>query len=640
MTRFATESGSGASHSVELWEWSITEPAQFWRAVWDFAGIIGDPGDRPVHEAERFYDWRFLPDARLNIAENMIGARPHTHPDRPAVIEISESGHRNRSVSWLELNEMVHATAAAMRHAGVRSRSVVAGWLPNCLEAVVTMIASAALGATFTSASPDFGARAVLDRFAQTQPTLIVGTSSYHYKGTSFNCLNALTDVVDELDSVRAVWVVDYLSDGRALPSSDRFTTWHRALERHRGETVTLERFEFDHPLFVLYSSGTTGVPKAFVHRGGGVLLKTLSEHLLHCNLRPGDRFLYHATCGWMMWNWLVLGLASGTTIVLYDGNPGYPKHDRLFTIAADHGVNTMGVSAAYLHALMANGNHPGRDNDLSRVRTLLSTGSPLSPEAFEWVYASVGSDLHLASISGGTDLCGGLVTGDPTRPVHAGEIQGPALGMAIDIFDGDGQPTPPGVPGELVCTAPFPSMPLRLVGDTDHRRYQATYFERYPNVWHHGDWATKTINGGIKILGRSDTTINAGGVRIGTAELYRVLDRIPEVTSAVAVAQRTGFDDRIVLFVQLAENAILTDAFVDIIKSRIRAECSPRHVPTAVAHVSAIPVTRTGKIAEAAVTAAIHGRTIDNRDALSNPGALDDFMRWADQTTSQDAAG
>ncbi len=621
-----------AADTHELWQWSVDQPGAFWRAVWDWCGVIGDPGDALLADADDFWAWRFLPDAQVSFAENLLAERAGQADE--AIIEVPEEGsHRKqRTLSWTELREEVAATAAWMRSVGVESGDRVAAWMPHVAETVIAFLAANSIGAVFTSTSADFGADGVVDRFGQTSPKVLVAADGYRYGGKSFSCLDRLAEIVDRLPSVEQVLVVPALSDEPAIDHVPHAASWPAAIEPYRGSELRFERVPADHPLYILYSSGTTGKPKCIVHQSLGVLLKHLTEQALHCDIRPGDRVFYFTTCGWMMWNWLVSCLGSGATIILYDGNPAFPNAERMFDLADDHDVTLFGVSAKYLDASMKGGLRPIDTHQLSHVRSICSTGSPLSHEGFAWVYEAIKADVHLASMSGGTDLCGCLVAGDPTLPVVAGEIQRKNLGMKIEVFDDAGQPVGPNEKGELVCTLPFPSMPLEFWNDPDGARYRAAYFDRFrgpehpDGVWAHGDYASWTDRGGMIIYGRSDATLNSSGVRIGTAEIYRVVEQLDEVVEAIAIGQEWDNDTRIVLFVRLADGLELTNDLIARIKSDLRAKCSPRHVPALVHAVPDIPRTRSGKIVELAVTEVVHGRPVKNLEALANPEALEQF--------------
>ncbi len=604
-----------------LHEWSVADPGAFWSAAWDACGLVGEQGATAFVPGSTLPDTRFFPEARLNVVETFLAG---TGPGA-ALVEAGEDGRR-RTLSWDELRAQVAALASTLAATGVGPGHRVAAWLPNIPETIVTMLATAAVGATFSSTSPDFGTAGVLDRFGQVEPTVLVAADGYVYGGRANDCLPRLAEIRAGLPGLQRTIVVPYL--GADLPGG--VEAWPDVLAAHAGAALTFERYPFDHPWYVLYSSGTTGKPKAIVHRTGGVLLKHLVEHQFHCDVRAGDRVFYFTTAGWMMWNWLASGLASGATLVLYDGSPSYPP-SVLFDLADEQGVTLFGTSAKFIDALDRSGLDPKATHELTSVRTITSTGSPLVPEGFDYVYEHVKADVHLASISGGTDLCGCLVAGDPTSAVWRGEIQRPALGLAIDVVDERGTSLPPGEKGELICRTPFPSMPRGFWGDDDGSRYRAAYFERIPGAWHQGDFAAWTEHGGLVIHGRSDATLNPGGVRIGTAEIYRQVEQVPEVAEAIAVGQDHQGDTRIVLFVVLRENETLDDPLRDRIRRRIRDNTTPRHVPAKVVAVPEIPRTRSGKITELAVRAVIHGEEVRNVEALANPEALEHYRDLPD---------
>lgn len=622
-----------AGDSAGLWEWSVSEPGPFWRSVWDWAEVIGDPGERQIEEADDFWNWRFLPDATLNIAENLLAHRPGANNE--AIIERREDGFE-RETTWTQLRADTAAMAAWMRSVGVESGDRVAAWMPHVRETIVGFLAAASIGAVFTSTSSDFGVDGVVDRFGQTKPKVLIAADGYSYNGRSFSCLERLDEIVQQLDSVEHVLVVGVLDAAPDTSGVDRAMLWNAARESFDGATPEYAALPTDHPLFILYSSGTTGKPKCIVHRSGGLLLKMASEHQLHCDIGPGDTVFYFTTCGWMMWNWLVGCLGTGATIVVFDGSPAHPRPAALFDLADELDVTLFGVSAKYLDASMKQGLRPIDSHDLNNVRTICSTGSPLSHEGFAWVHEAVKADVHLASMSGGTDLCGCLVAGDPTMPVVAGEIQRKCFGMATDVFNDEGTPLGSGK-GELVCTVPFPSMPLEFWDDADGERYRTAYFDRFDGdqaehgiasrIWAHGDYASWTDRGGMVIHGRSDATLNSSGVRIGTAEIYRVVEQFDEITEAIAIGHEWENDTRIVLFVTLANGVDLSDGLIKNIKMALRSKCSPRHVPAIVKAVADIPRTRSGKIVELAVTEVIHGRPVKNLDALANPEALEFFV-------------
>jgi acetoacetyl-CoA synthetase len=609
--------------SVALHDWSVRNPGEFWQRMWTAADVVGDPGpvafdvgDGSVRGA------RFFPQSSVSYAENALAERAGAGDD--AIVAFTEAGDR-RSVTWQELRAEVAALAAAFVADGVQAGDRVAAYMPNVTETIVTFLAANAIGATFTSTSSDFGVAGVVDRFGQTAPTVLVAADGYRYGGKEFDCLPRIAEAVAQLPSVRRTVVVAVLSESPDITEIPSGVRWRDYVGPHAGAALTFTRLPGDHPVYILYSSGTTGKPKCITHRALGVLLMHLKEHQLHCDIRAGDRVLYFTTCGWMMWNWLVSVLASGATAVLFDGNPAHPSPSVLFDLAEQERLTLLGVSAKYIDSVAKAGVRPVDTHRLTALRTVCSTGSPLSDESFRWVYDAVQPDVHLASISGGTDLCGCFVGGDPTRSVFAGEIQGPALGMAVAVYDADGnEVTEPGHKGELVCTLPFPSVPVGFWGDDERgSKFAAAYFDRFPGVWAHGDFASWTERGGMVIHGRSDATLNAGGVRIGTAEIYAQVEQIANVVEAIAVGQEWDDDTRIVLFVRLVDGVLLTDALQAEIRSRLRANASPRHVPARIVQVTDVPRTRSNKISELAVADVVNGREVRNTEALANPECL-----------------
>lgn len=624
LTEFARRYAPGATDFERLHQWSIEDREEFWAAVWDYGGVVGDRGDRGSVRRTAMPGARFFPDATLNYARNLL----RRDDDSPAIIATAE-GVADRVLSWRDLRAQVAQVAAALRADGVGVGDRVGAWMPHVPETVVVLLAAASIGATFSSCSPDFGTLGVLDRFGQVEPTVLVAADGYRYGGRAFDVRDRLAGIVAGLPTVRRTVLVGNLDRSAVVPATTAWSDW--LAPHHAATEPDFVELPFDHPLYVLFSSGTTGAPKCIVHRAGGILLKHLAEHQLQCDVRAGDRVLYFTTAGWMMWNWLVGALASEATIVVADGSPFEPHPNRLFDVVDAHGVTLLGVGAKYLDALRKEGVRPRDDHDLGSLRTVCSTGSPLVAEGFEYVYDAIKPDVHLASISGGTDLCGCLVMGDPTRPVFTGEIQGPALGVAAAVFGDDGQPAAVGETGELVATAPFPSMPLRFGGDPDGARLRAAYFERFPGVWAHGDFAARTAHGGFVITGRSDATLNPGGVRIGTAELYRAVEALPEVAEALAIGQPWDADVRIVLFVRTVAGRDLDDGLVARIRSEVRRRCSPRHVPARIVAVTDLPRTRSGKLAELAVADVVAGRVVRNTEALANPESLAQFKDRAE---------
>lgn len=617
---------TGQHNSAELYTWSITEPDAFWSTVWDDTGVIGHRGHAPAHGPGAFAD------TTVNMAENLLADRGDPLGD--AIIDVDETGHR-RTTSRAELRRSVAAAAAALRAEGVNRGDRVAAWMPNCTETAVMAMAAWTIGAIFTSTSPDFGVDGVVDRFGQVEPVILLATDGYRYGGTDYPLGDRLGAIVQRLPSVRRVVVAPRL--GTTVTELPAMMYWDEWLSPHHAAPIAYEPLPFDHPLVILYSSGTTGPPKCIVHRTGGVLLMHLKEHQYHCDLRPGDRMMYFTTCGWMMWNWQLSALASGVTIVCYDGNPSSPTPTRLFDLVDEFELDLLGVSAKFIDSCRKHPDiDPIRTHSLRSLRTICSTGSPLNADGFTWVYDHVARDVHLASISGGTDLCGCFVAGDPTQPVFAGEIQGAALGMAVEVLDDDARPQPAWCDGELVCRADFPSVPLGFWGDDDGARFRAAYFERFEGWWHQGDFAMWTEHHdmprrGMIIHGRSDATLNAGGVRIGTAELYRVVEQFDEIAECIAIAQRWDDDTRIVLLVTVTDTAVVDPALQSLdtelserIRSALRTACSPRHVPARIAVVAGLPRTRSNKVSELAVADALNGRPVRNLAALANPEVLE----------------
>ncbi|GLS17103.1 acetoacetate-CoA ligase [Labrys miyagiensis] len=601
---------------ADLHRWSIESQGDFWSLVWDDSGIKGEKGERLAIDLDRIQKARFFPDARLNFAENLLAR----DDDTPALIFQGED-KASLTMSWRELNALVSRLQQAMRAEGVERGDRVAAMMPNRPETIAIMLAAASMGAIFSSCSPDFGERGVLDRFGQIEPKLFFAIDGYWYAGKRIDNAAKVVAIAAQLGG-RCV-IVPYLGEAEALAGQIRGArTLEAFIAPYAARQVEFARLPFNQPLFILYSSGTTGVPKCIVHGAGGTLLQLVKEHRYQCDLKPGDRSFYFTTCGWMMWNWLVAGLANGETLLLFDGSPFHPVPGVLFDFVTREKGVLFGTSAKYIDAAHKAGLTPRTTHDLSALRLMTSTGSPLSPEGFRWVYEEVKGDLHLASISGGTDIVSCFVLGDPTAPVWSGEIQAAGLGMAVDVWNDDGKPVRE-EKGELVCVKPFPSMPVMFWNDADGKKYTAAYFERFDNVWHHGDFAEWTRHGGLIIHGRSDATLNPGGVRIGTAELYAQVEKIPEVLESIAIGQDWEGDVRIVLFVRLRDGVMLDDALVDRIKRQIRSGASPRHVPARILQVADIPRTKSGKITELAVRDIVAGRGVKNQEALANPEAL-----------------
>ena len=613
-----------AAHSVSipdygaLWRWSVENRELFWRMVWNFCGAIGDQGGAIVADGARMPGARWFPEGRLNFAENCLRLRGADD----ALVFWGEDKVRRR-LSRDELYAQVSRTVQALRAAGVKEGDRVGGYLPNLPEAVIGALAAAAIGAIWSSCSPDFGVEGVVDRFGQIEPKVVFVADGYFYGGKTFDTLDKVGELRARIKGVERMVVVPYVNAPSDLHVPAGAVTMDEFLGPFKPGEIEFARLPFGHPLYILYSSGTTGVPKCIVHGAGGVLLQHLKEHQLHTDVRPGDRIFYFTTCGWMMWNWLVSGLASGATLLLYDGSPFHPSGNALFDYADDERMTHFGTSAKYIDSVLKAGLEPIKTHKLSTVRYLSSTGSPLSPEGFDFIYRGIKRDLFMASISGGTDIMGCFVMGNPIGPVWRGEIAAPVLGMAVDVRRDDGSRAADDEKGELVCARAFPSMPLGFWNDPGDAKYRAAYFERFANIWCHGDYAARTRHGGFVIYGRSDAVLNPGGVRIGTAEIYRQVEQIPDVLESLVVAQEWQSDVRIVLFVKLREGVMLDEALIQRINRQIRANASPRHVPARTVQVADIPRTKSGKIVELAVRDVVHGRVVKNMEALANPEAL-----------------
>ena len=604
-----------------LHRWSVERPEQFWDAVWEFSEVVAsEKGEVVLVDGDRMPGARWFPGARLNYAENLLRRR-----DRETAIEFRGEDRVRRRSSFAEVYDQTSRLAHALTAAGVGAGDRVAGYVPNMPEAIVAMLATASIGAVWSSCSPDFGVQGVVDRFGQIEPRVLFSADGYFYGGNRHDSLSRLPDILQQVPSIERVVVIPYVDDSPDLSAVSNAIGLPEFIAQSAPAEIDFAQLPFDHPLFIMYSSGTTGPPKCIVHGHGGTLLQHLKEHRLHSDLQPGDRLMYFTTCGWMMWNWLVSGLASGVTLLLYDGSPFHPDGNVLFDFADETGMTHFGTSAKYIDAVKKAGLEPRESHDLGPLRSIMSTGSPLAPESFEFVYQSIKADVCLSSISGGTDIISCFVLGNPTLPVHRGEIQCFGLGMDVKVYDEDGRSVV-GEKGELVCATPFPSMPVGFWNDDDGSKYRAAYFEKFPGVWSHGDYVERTERDGLLIYGRSDAVLNPGGVRIGTAEIYRQVEQLDEVVEGLVIGQEWDGDTRVVLFVVLRGDQPIDDALRERIRTQIRSNTSPRHVPARIVQVADIPRTKSGKIVELAVRNVVHDQPVKNREALANPEALEHF--------------
>ncbi len=625
MSRFLryvqTHHASWVTDYAALYQWSIADPQNFWAAVWTYCDVrASQPWDAVLSDGDKMPGARWFIGARLNYAENLLRRR-----DDHAALVFRAEERLSTTLSYRELYTQVARLAAAMRQSGVTVGDRVAGFMPNIPETVVALLATASIGAIWSACSPDFGTAGAIERFGQIEPKMLFAADGYYYKGRAHDSLARLVDIARELPSVQKVIIVPYTAAQTDLSPIDNAVLYPEFLSADAGLELHFEQLPFDHPLYILYSSGTTGRPKCIVHGAGGTLLQHLKELVLHTDLKQEDRIFYYTTCGWMMWNWVVSSLATGATVLLYDGSPFHPHPGTLFDYAEQAGMTIFGTSAKYLAALEKAEVKPIRTHSLDPLKTILSTGSPLAPESYDYVYRDIKSDLQLASISGGTDIVSCFALGNPLLPVYRGELQCRGLGMQVEVYDEQGHSVQ-GRKGELVCTAPAPSMPLYFWNDPGDEKYRAAYFATYPGVWAHGDYAELTTHDGLIIYGRSDAVLNPGGVRIGTAEIYRQVEKLPEVLESIAIGQEWRNDMRIILFVKLREDVSLTKELIANIKTTIRDNETPRHVPAKVLRVSDIPRTLNGKIMELAVRNVVHGRRVRNIEALANPQALQAF--------------
>ncbi|HHQ4457710.1 TPA: acetoacetate--CoA ligase [Aeromonas hydrophila] len=600
---------------AQLYQWSVEKTTRFWPLVWQHCGVKGELGNIVAENRQEMQRTRWFPDSRLNFAENLL----RRQDDTPAIISRIE-GSPSQTLSWRELADQVARLAQWLRSQGIGRGDVVAAYLPNIPQTVVAMLATTSLGAIWTSTSPDFGEASVVERFGQTRPRVLFAVDGYRYNGKAIDIQDKVAGVVSQIDSIEQTVMIPLLGHPLQLGHD-----WRQILAGQPDASLQFEPMAFNDPLYILYSSGTTGKPKCIVHGIGGTLLQHLKEHQLHCDIKPGERIFYFTTCGWMMWNWLVSALASGATLVLYDGSPFYPDGNVLWDLARDEEVALFGTSAKYLDALHKQGYTPIKTHQLPQLRMICSTGSVLSPEGFDYVYQQIKQDVQLSSISGGTDICSCFVIGNPISPVYRGESQGRGLGLAVQVFNEAGQPVQ-GEKGELVCTKPFPAQPIGFWGDASGDKYHAAYFERFDNIWCHGDWIELTPTGGILFYGRSDATLNPGGVRIGTSEIYRYVEQLEEVEESIVIGQQWQQDERVVLFVKLKPGLMLDEALRECIRQQVRLHCTARHVPARILQVDAIPRTKSGKIVELAVREVVHNRPVNNTHALADPEVLSQY--------------
>lgn len=623
-----TKTGVRYQNYHELWQWSVTDIGNFWSLVWDFTNIIGTKGNTPLTSAAHMRDASFFPEARLNWAENLLRINDDQRADEIAIISRVEKKDETQ-ISFKDLSVRVAQLQTFLKQQGIQKGDRVAGYMPNITETIIGALATASIGAIWSSASPDFGVQGVIDRFGQIEPRILITTDGYFYSGKIIDNLPKLKDIIPAIPSIERTILIPLVHDTIDQNALPHCTPWQDILSI-KATTPTFEPVEFNHPLFIMFSSGTTGIPKCIVHGHGGTLLQHIKEHQLQCDIKPRDRVFYFTTCGWMMWNWQISALASGATLILYDGSPFFPKADMLWDYTSRHHATLFGTGAKYIDALKAHNIRPKDKFDLSRLRTITSTGSPLVHESFDYVYDSIKSDVHLASISGGTDIISCFVIGNPISPVYRGEIQGAGLGYDIAVYDDQGHAISSGT-GEMVCRKPFPSMPTKFWNDADGSKYHKAYFDRFENVWCHGDWIEQTDHNGFIIHGRSDTTLNPGGVRIGTAEIYRQVEQIPEILESIAVGQQYDGDERVILFVRLKDGFTLTEDVKTRLKNQIKTGASPRHVPAKIIAIADIPRTKSNKIVELAVKEVIHNRPVKNVESLANPEALELYKNLND---------
>ena len=605
----------------DLWEFSISNMENFWKSLVDYGDLIGQSWEGPaIVNKEKFPGAEWFPNARFNIAENFLRRRS----DDDALVFWGEDKLKIK-LSFNELHDQVSKLSQKFRSLGLKQGDTIAGYVPNMPHAIVATLAGATLGAVWSSCSPDFGVQGVLDRFSQVKPKLLIASDGYFYNGKTYDLKDKIEKICASLPSIEAVIIFSYTKVQQSSYKLKNVIFWDDILSSYSAKKIIFEQLPFNHPLYVMFSSGTTGAPKCIVHSAGGTLLKHLSEEILHCNIQPGDRILFFTTCGWMMWNWLITNLAWGATLLLYDGSPSYPSLNILFDFLEIERATVFGTSAKFIDTLTKSDVHPINTHELKNLDRLCSTGSPLAPEGFDFVYKNIKKDIHLISFTGGTDIIGCFIGGDPTKPVRRGELQQAIFGMDVDVFNADGHSIIE-EKGELVCKQTFPAVPLKFLNDEDGSKFHNAYFNVYPNIWCHGDFVEITKDRGYVMYGRSDATLNPGGVRIGTAEIYREVEKLTEVQESIVIGQKWENNERIILFVVLKKPLLLDLTLINSIKSQVRNGCSPRHVPAKIIQVDDIPRTKSGKITEIAVRDLVHGQTVKNIEALSNPEALEFF--------------